>query len=114
MLGDDTEPVPDIAICRLRTSVPYKERAPHVDDVPLLIEVAESSRVYDRSAKLRLYAQAGIPEYWVVDAVAEVVDVYRSPVAGGYREARRAAGGDVNVSPQAFPDVSVRLIEVFA
>jgi len=54
-LGDDTEPVPDIAIIR-RRPVPYKEREAYAEDALLLIEVAESSLAYDRSTKLRLYA----------------------------------------------------------
>ena len=33
----------------------------------LVIEVAESSLAYDRWTKLRLYAEADVPAYWVVD-----------------------------------------------
>ncbi len=66
VLADDTEPEPDVTVLR-RRSVPYKEREAHTEDVLLLIEVADSSLAYDRSTKLRLYAEAGIPEYWVVD-----------------------------------------------
>src|SRR5262249_34195079 len=65
-LAEDTEPQPDLAVCRDR-AVPYKEREPHADDVVLLIEVADTSLQYDRSTKLRLYAAAGVPEYWLVD-----------------------------------------------
>jgi Uma2 family endonuclease len=88
VLAADTEPEPDVAIVRRRTP-PYKEREAHAEDALLLIEVAESSLAYDRSTKLRLYAAAGIPEYWVVDCAA-------------------------SVSPLAFPDVSVTLAEIFA
>src|SRR3990167_8827324 len=70
VLADDTEPEPDVQILR-RRAVPYKDREADADDVLLLIEVAESSLAYDRSTKLGLYAAAGIPEYWVVDCVAE-------------------------------------------
>jgi hypothetical protein len=37
----------------------------------LVIEVAESSLAYDRWTKLRLYAEADVPAYWVVDCAAE-------------------------------------------
>ena len=90
-LADDTEPEPDVAIIR-RRRVPYKEREAYAEDALLLIEVAESSLAYERSTKLRLYAAAGIPEYWVVDGVAEGVEVHRTPEAGGYRDASRVAG----------------------
>ena len=59
----------------------YKEREAHAEDALLLIEVAESSLAYDRSTKLRLYAAAGIPEYWVVDCAAESVEVHRTPMS---------------------------------
>jgi Uma2 family endonuclease len=113
VLADDTEPEPDIAVIRNR-SVPYKQREPSAEDVLLLIEVAETSLRYDRSTKLRLYAEAGIPEYWVVDCAAESVEVHRTPHAGGYREVSRVAGSTSTVAPHAFPDVTLTLAEIFA
>ena len=71
--------------------MPYKEREADAEDVLLLIEVAESSLAYDRTTKLRLYAEAGIPEYWVVDCKAETVEVHRDPGPDGYRNVRRVA-----------------------
>jgi Uma2 family endonuclease len=112
VLADDTEPEPDLAVIRKRP-VPYKEREAYAEDAVLLIEVAESSLAYDRSTKLRLYAEAGIPEYWVVDCVAESIEVYRIPEADGYRDVSRIAGV-ATVSPQAFPDVTLTLAEIFA
>ena len=111
-LADDTEPEPDVAIIRRRV-VPYKEREAHAEDALLLIEVAESSLAYDRSTKLRLYAAAGIPEYWVVDCVAESVEVHRTPDAGGFRGVSSVAGTGT-VAVQAFPDVTLTLAEIFA
>ena len=112
MLADDTEPQPDLAIRRLR-AVPYKEREAFAEDVLLLIEVADSSLAYDRSTKLRLYAEAGIAEYWVVDCAAESIEVYRAPGAQGYRDVSRVAGA-ATVSLQAFPDVALTTGEIFA
>jgi Uma2 family endonuclease len=79
----------------------------------LLIEVGDTSLTYDRGTKLRLYAESGIPEYWVVDASAEVVEIHRGPALGGYGEMRRLTGGAI-VSPQAFPDMTLPLAEIFA
>jgi Uma2 family endonuclease len=59
-LADDTEPQPDLVILR-RRPVPYKEREPYGEDTLLVIEVADTSLAYDRTTKLRLYAEAGIP-----------------------------------------------------
>ena len=112
VLADDTEPEPDLAVLR-RGTVPYKERDAWAEDVLLLIEVAESSLAYDRSTKLRLYAEAGIPEYWVVDCTAEAVEVYRTPGPEDYRDVTRVAG-EATVTVQAFPDVVLTTSETFA
>ena len=112
VLADDTEPEPDLKILRCRP-VPYKEREAYAEDVLLLIEVAESSLAYDRSTKLRLYAAAGIPEYWVVDCAAESIEIHRTPDAHGYRDVSRVAGA-ASVSPLTYPDVSLTLAETFA
>ena len=112
VLADDSEPQPDLKILRHR-SVSYKHRTAAAEDTLLLIEVAETSLVYDRSTKLRLYAETGIPEYWVVDGVAESVEVHRAPHAGGYRDVSRVAGNTATVSLQAYPDVTLSLAEIF-
>ena len=112
VLAEDTEPEPDLKILR-RRSVPYKELETHADDVLLVIEVAESSLSYDRSTKQRLYAEAGISEYWVVDCAAESVEVHRTLQAGSYRDVSRLTGV-APVNPLAFPDIRVTLAEIFA
>jgi len=112
-LSDDTEPEPDVQIIRRRT-VPYKEREGDASDAFLVIEVAESSLTYDRTTKLKLYAAAGIPEYWVVDCVAESIEVHRVPSADGYRDVTRVAGRAATIAPQSFPDVTLALTEIFA
>jgi Uma2 family endonuclease len=111
-LSDDTEPQPDLKVLR-RRQVPYKEREAYPEDVLLLVEVAETSLAYDRSTKLKLYAEAGIPEYWIVDCAAESIAVHRTPEAGRYRDVTRVAGA-ATVTLQAFPDVTLALPDVFA
>ena len=111
-LTEDSEPQPDIAVRRLR-SVPYKEREAHAEDVLLLIEVADTSLAYDRSTKLRVYAEAGIPEYWVVDCTSESVEVYRTPGPAGYADVHRVAD-QATVSLLSFPDVVLTTSEIFA
>jgi Uma2 family endonuclease len=75
--------------------------------------VAESSLAYDRSTKLRLYAEASIPEYWVVDCAAETVEVHRGPGPQGYRDVN-LVGGVATLRLQAFPDVELRTTDIFA
>ena len=52
--------------------------------VPLVIEVAETTARYDRGTKARIYAQGGIPEYWVVDIRAGEVARFWQPGPDGY------------------------------
>jgi Uma2 family endonuclease len=112
VLADDTEPEPDVTVLR-RRPVSYKEQEARAEDVLLLIEVADSSLDYDRLTKLRLYAEAGIPEYWVVDCTAETVEIHRTPGAEGYRDVTRIAIG-ATLALQAFPDVELTTTDIFA
>lgn len=98
----------------LRRRAPsYRERDAFAEDVLLLIEVADTSLAYDRTIKLRLYAQVGIPEYWIVDCTAESVEVYRDPSGESYRDVIRASA-PATLTLQAFPDVELTLAEIFA
>ena len=112
VLAEDTEAQPDVVVLR-RGAVSYKDRDASAEDVLLLIEVAESSLAYDRSTKLRLYAEAGVPEYWVVDCAAETVEVHRAPGPDGYRDVTLVAG-TAALALQAFPDVGLAATEIFA
>ncbi len=112
VVADDSEPQPDLVVLR-RREPPYKDASPEPADALLLIEVADSSLAYDRTAKLRLYAEAGIGEYWIVDAAGETVHVHRGPGPTGYRDVQRLAGAG-SVIPAAFPDVAIALAEIFA
>ena len=56
----------------------------------LIVEVADTSLALDRLRKGGLYARAGIADYWVVNLIDEVLEVYRDPVPdpsgrGGFR-----------------------------
>jgi Uma2 family endonuclease len=112
VMDETSEPQPDLTVLR-RRSVPYKELEASAADVLLLIEVADTSLRYDRRTKLRLYAEAGVPEYWVVDCAAEAVEVFRGPEAEAYREVTRVTGAET-IHPAAFPDVTISLPDLFA
>jgi Uma2 family endonuclease len=108
-LFSDTMPEPDLAILRPRD---YRETHPTPEDVRLVIEVAETSLAYDRVRKAALYAEAGIPEYWVADAGGEAIEVHHDPDGQHYRKSTRLTGR-ASVSPLAFPDIAVRLPDIF-
>ena len=106
-LSRDTEPQPDIVLLRPRADR-YVDSEAGPEDVLLLIEVADTSQRYDRMVKLRLYARAGIREYWIVDLQGEAIEVYRQPEETRYADARRV-GREGTVSPTAFPEITLAI-----
>ena len=111
-MSDDTEPQPDLSVLQHR-DVPYKDREAWAEDAVLVIEVAHSSLAYDRSTKRSVYAEARIPEYWVVDCAVETIEVHRAPSAEGYRDVQLVSRA-AELAPQAFPDVVLSLTDIFA
>lgn len=83
VLDDGSEPQPDITLLR-NPWHGYPTHHPGPEDVLLLVEVADSSLEFDRSAKLELYARAGIAEFWLVDLTKDQVLVHRRPSGGQY------------------------------
>ena len=71
-------PEPDLAVVR-GTEEDYADRHPSPADLPLVIEVADSSVGTDRSTKHRLYETAGVAEYWLVNIAESQFEVYRQP-----------------------------------
>lgn len=79
----------------------------------LVVEVlSESNRRRDLVDKLRLYARARVPTYWVVDPDADRVEVYALDDARYALRAVHARGGIV--VPDGFPDVRLDLDALFA
>jgi Uma2 family endonuclease len=70
-------PDPDVAVIRGR----YLDLAQRTNPTTalLVVEVSETTLADDRRSKGSLYAASGIPEYWIVNMVQRVVEVYRNP-----------------------------------
>ena len=75
------------------------------------MEVSDSTLAYDRDVKMRLYAQAGVPEFWLVDLKKKRIFVYRQPSPEGYQEVRVYHRGE-SISPQAFPEKRFSVDEI--
>jgi Uma2 family endonuclease len=75
-LDDNSEPEPDVAIV---PGVPRDYLHGHPARPVLVVEVADSSLRFDRRQKSRLYARAGLAEYWIVNIVDHALEVYRQP-----------------------------------
>ncbi len=86
-LDEYTEPEPDIAVVKYRKDK-YRTSHPMPEDVFLVIEVADSSLQYDRQVKVPLYAQAGIPEYWIINIADRQIEIFRQPSESDYEVQR--------------------------
>lgn len=109
-LSPDSEPQPDVAVIRSPLTR-YADTHPGPDDVLLVIEVADTTVDHDRLRKIPLYARAGIPETWLVNLPAEVIEVHRDPTQDGYRDVRIVRRGE-SLAPRAFPDVTLSVAQI--
>lgn len=73
-----SEPEPDGAVVR-GTRRLYLDRHPGPGDVAIVVEVANVSLQRDRTIKKRIYAEAGIPSYWIVNLLDRRLEVYTDP-----------------------------------
>jgi Uma2 family endonuclease len=104
-LRDGRDPQPDAAVYRNRGDE-YDKRHPAAEDALLVVEVADTSLLHDRTVKTEHYAEAGIPEYWLVDLKRNVVIVARNPVGMEFVDVQEYGAGETWRSP-ALGDASV-------
>ena len=81
-LDDFSELEPDLAIAK-GTILDYVDHHPRPDRVYLLIEVTDSTLKQDCEVKDKIYAQAGIADYWVLDVKTRQLHIFRSPTSTG-------------------------------
>lgn len=111
-LDEDSAPEPDLAVVRGRRGDYSQE---HPTRAVLVIEVADSSLHFDRREKGSLYARARIAEYWIVNLIDRVLEVYRAPEPDPtaphgwrYRAVFRLAPPAM-VAPVALPPAQIRV-----
>ncbi|HEV8440791.1 MAG TPA: Uma2 family endonuclease [Methylomirabilota bacterium] len=114
-VDDESEPEPDVAVVRgsFRDYV-----GSHPSRPALVLEVSESSLALDREHKGSLYARAAFADYWIVNLVDRVLEVYREPgpdpaASFGWRyRSVTVLGPEASVSPLARPSSPIRIIEL--
>jgi Uma2 family endonuclease len=101
---------PDLVVC----CDPQKLVPEGIAGAPdLVVEViSPASGIADRKWKFELYERFGVPEYWIVDPVARVLEVYQSEEAKRYRRSG-AYGPEETVTPGCLPELKVELSLVF-
>jgi Uma2 family endonuclease len=115
-LPSNSEPEPDFTILRKRGDN-YLSAHPTPLDILLVIEIADSTLKYDQETKLSLYAEAGIPDYWIFNLVKNYLETYSEPYQDsqgnfGYTVKRIVLPNQAIALP-CFPELSLDLSKVF-
>jgi len=103
------EPQPDIVLLRLDYP---KDRVPGVEDLILVMEIADSTIDQDRKVKLPMYAAAGIPEAWLFDVQRRVIERHTHPVNGIYSQVATARRNQ-SLTSTILPHLSIRASVVY-
>ncbi len=103
-LPNESEPEPDLAIVQ-PLGREYLNHHPYPENIFWVIEYANSSLEKDATVKYHIYAEAGIPEYWLVNLQTGELIIYRQPREREYGSKMTLKDGAI--SPLAFPDVTI-------
>jgi hypothetical protein len=114
-LDDHSEPEPDVSIAD--GSLHHGAEAKPAR-LALIVEVAASSLTLDREEKGSLYARARVADYWIVNLVDRVIEVYRNPgpdpsasYGWTYRSIQRLRAGE-HVAPLAVPTSHIAVVDL--
>src|SRR3990172_503498 len=116
-LDEESEPEPDVAVV---PGALEDYRSAHPSRAALVVEVSESSLVFDRDHKGSVYARAGILDYWIVNLLDRVLEVYHEPAPdaaapfGASYARREVLDPSRQVSPLVAPNASIRVRDLFA
>ena len=106
-------PEPDIAVVQGGRR-DYVDHHPNAGQIGLIVEVADSTLATDRY-KAKIYAAAEIPQYWIVNLSARLIEIYGEPdpLSGLYRQSRSYSVGEsvpVSVGDSVFEELPVAAI----
>lgn len=107
---NNSEPEPDISIVRL-PNTDYLTRHPYPEDIYWLIEISNTTLEDDLNKKKKIYASAGINEYWIVDLKNTELVVFKEPSGNDYKTKVTLNQGSIN--PNAFFDISIAIENLF-
>ena len=75
---EDSEPEPDGTVVRGEPKN-YAGHHPGPKDIALVVEISDATLQRDRTIKLRIYARAAIPIFWIVNLIDGHIEVYADP-----------------------------------
>jgi Uma2 family endonuclease len=105
-----SEPLPDISIVR-GSELDFLKSPPGPEDTLLIVEVADTTLAHDIGDKARVYARAGILEYWVIDLESSRLRIFRDPDGEEFRQIRIVEAGDT-VSLCSLPELEFQVADL--
>ena len=113
--GPYSDPEPDVSVV-MGSRADYREA--HPSSALLIVEVSDTTLIYDRGRKASLYAMRGVADYWIVNVNDDQLEIHRDPGADraqpfgyGYASLTVHHRGDV-VTPQAAPHLSFSVADL--
>ncbi|MGK7896614.1 MAG: Uma2 family endonuclease [Xenococcus sp. (in: cyanobacteria)] len=110
-LPNNSEPEPDIAIAH-KLGREYLTHHPYPENIFWLIEYSNTSLEKDLSIKTKIYAEAGIKEYWLANLKKRQLIVFREPQDTEY--ASKSTVSEGVIYPLAFPDLAVEVKRIIS
>ena len=104
-LDEYAEPQPDIYLLRPKEDF-YASGHAGPSDVFLIIEMADSSLEYDQLVKKEVYAETGVPEYWVADIRNDCAVAHSSLSQKRYRTIETFRRG-TTITPSLLPNCPI-------
>ena len=87
------------------------KRHPRPEETLLVVEVSDTTLKYDRDTKLALYAEAEIPEVWIVNLKNDIIEIHRKPSNGIYQLAQIFKKGEIAKS-EILPDLKIEVDKI--
>jgi Uma2 family endonuclease len=81
------------------------------ETVPLVVEVADTSKRYDLGKKAGIYAKFGMRELWVIEARDQITHIHKNPSKKGYASVQKF-DRDKLLTPDFCPELAVKLSEL--
>ena len=79
MLPPRSAPQPDLCVANFASHY-YLSVHPRPNDLQLVVEVSDETLAKDRTTKLRMYAEAGIVEYWIINLRDYQLERHTEPI----------------------------------
>ncbi|HLK61652.1 MAG TPA: Uma2 family endonuclease [Chthonomonadaceae bacterium] len=116
-VDDTNDPEPDVMVVAGNPR-DYATDHPTGKDVRLVLEVSDTTLRQDRQTKSRLYARAGVQDYWILILKTRRLEVRRNPAPSPenervweYQTVQVFTEEDA-VTPLLAPDASIRVADI--